>query len=315
MRPWPPAARRACWSGSGDAATGRSGSTFRYGRENRVSWLHGQCRGAGTAGSGRFGAALQDAESRRGRACRGEDPVLRESGRAGRRPGEIRFDNGARFIVRDVTTSAARAACSSWGARRRRGHDRGSRASDCRRRAAKIMANHSATHLLHEALRNILGEHVTQKGSLVAPDRLRFDFSAMARLSPRPRSRRRDGSQCRDPPEYSHVDPRHDAPDKAIGRAGVVRREIWRRGSCADGHGPGRAGPRGHLFVELCGGTHVERTGDIAIFVIWADRPVSGACGVSRRTGRRRAGLSQGAGSPAMADQLRVSLKDAARPT
>ncbi len=137
---------------------------------------------------------------------------------------------------------------------------------DAQRRGATIL-NHSATHLLHAALREVLGTHVQQKGSLVAPDRLRFDFS-------------------------------HFAPISA-GDLAVIERKVneqVRANNAAEVHNMGmqealefgamalfgekygehvRVLKMGDYSTELCGGTHVARTGDIGLFKITAEGGVS----------------------------------------
>jgi alanyl-tRNA synthetase len=164
-----------------------------------------------------------------------------------------------------------------------------------RRRA--IRANHSATHILHEALREVLGDHVAQKGSSVDADRLRFDFS-----HPKPMTAE----------ELARVE--EIANDVVLQNADVVTRlmsvddaiesgaralfgekygeevRVVSMGRQGDGNRAGRA-----FSVELCGGTHVSRTGDIGLVTILAESAV--ASGVRRlealtaRGARRHLGL------------------------
>ncbi|HZY33979.1 MAG TPA: alanine--tRNA ligase, partial [Rhodanobacter sp.] len=142
---------------------------------------------------------------------------------------------------------------------------------DAARRQA-IVLNHSATHLLHAALRKVLGIHVTQKGSLVAPERLRFDFSHFKPMS-------------------------HDELARV---EALVNTEV-RRNAAAEVHNMGydqaiefgamalfgekygdevRVLKMGDFSTELCGGTHVGRTGDIGLFKIVSEAGV--ASGVRR---------------------------------
>ena len=146
-------------------------------------------------------------------------------------------------------------------------------------RRARLRANHSATHLLHEALRRHLGDHVAQKGSLVAPNRLRFDFS-------HPKAVDRATLKSIEAEVNAQVRSNSDVstvlmdPDSAI-KAGAMAlfgekygnevRVVSMGGTVGDG---------GPYSVELCGGTHVARTGDIAVFRLLSESSV--AVGVRR---------------------------------
>ena len=148
---------------------------------------------------------------------------------------------------------------------------------DHERRSA-IRKNHSATHLLHEALRQVLGDHVAQKGSLVAPDRLRFDFS-----HPKPMT-------------AGEIERIEDiANDVVLQNAPVITRLMDRDNAVASGaralfgekYGDevrvvamGKGGNALGWSVELCGGTHVRRTGDIGVVSVIAEGAV--ASGVRR---------------------------------
>ncbi|MGY0503865.1 alanine--tRNA ligase [Luteimonas sp. e5] len=139
-------------------------------------------------------------------------------------------------------------------------------AIDTERRAA-IVLNHSATHLMHAALREVLGSHVQQKGSLVAPDRLRFDFSHFQPLSAE---------------ELSAIEQRVNAEIRANHEGEVHHmgmQEALDFGALAlfgEKYGEQvrvlRFGP---TSTELCGGTHVARTGDIGLFRIISEGGVS----------------------------------------
>jgi alanyl-tRNA synthetase len=144
-------------------------------------------------------------------------------------------------------------------------------------RRGQLRANHSATHLLHEALRRRLGDHVTQKGSLVAPDRLRFDISHPVALKPDEASSVEQdvNNQVR---ANSEVVTRLMTPDEAI-EQGAMALFGEKYGDEVRVVSMG-ADDGTHFSTELCGGTHVRRTGDIGAFKIISEGAV--AAGVRR---------------------------------
>jgi alanyl-tRNA synthetase len=179
---------------------------------------------------------------------------------------------GARFTVRD--TRKIGASFSHIGVLESgelRVGDAVDAQVDGERRKA-IALNHSATHLLHAALRKVLGTHVEQKGSLVAADRLRFDFSHTQALSPDELRRVEDlvNSTIR---ENAPVETRVMALDDAVA-AGAM--SLFGEKYESDV----RVLSIGDFSMELCGGTHVERAGDIGLFKITAESGV--AAGVRR---------------------------------
>ncbi|HEX2623699.1 MAG TPA: alanine--tRNA ligase, partial [Sphingomicrobium sp.] len=134
-------------------------------------------------------------------------------------------------------------------------------------------ANHSATHLLHAALRDVLGGHVTQKGSLVAPDRLRFDFSHPKALTAE-EIERVEADVNAEIRANEDVGTRLMTPDDAVA-AGALALFGEKYGDEVRVLSMGRPGDAKHYSVELCGGTHVSATGDIALFKIVGESAVS----------------------------------------
>ena len=146
-------------------------------------------------------------------------------------------------------------------------------------RRRRLRANHSVTHLLHQALRQRLGEHVTQKGSLVAPDRLRFDFSHPKPLTPEDISaiEAEVNERIR---ANSAVRTRLLTPERAVAE-GALALFGEKYGEEVRVVAMGRATDEDQPFsVELCGGTHVRRTGDIGLFKIVGEMAI--ASGVRR---------------------------------
>ena len=139
-------------------------------------------------------------------------------------------------------------------------------------RRTRIRANHSATHLLHAALRNHLGGHVTQKGSLVADDRLRFDFSHQKALTPGEITaiEAEVNAQIR---ANAAVSTRLMTPDAAI-EAGAMALFGEKYGDEVRVLSMGASGDASYS-TELCGGTHVRALGDIALLKIVSEGAVS----------------------------------------
>ncbi|PPT81331.1 alanine--tRNA ligase [Xanthomonas theicola] len=162
---------------------------------------------------------------------------------------------------------------------------------DSARRGATIL-NHSATHLLHAALREVLGTHVQQKGSLVAPDRLRFDFSHFQPMSTEELAviERKVNAQVR----ANHaVEVHHMGMQEALdfGAMALFGEKYGERV---------RVLQMGNYSTELCGGTHVARTGDIGLFKI------TGEGGVSAGVRRIEAVTGQGALDHVAAEEARL---------
>jgi alanyl-tRNA synthetase len=266
---------RAAWAGSGESADStiwfdiadKHGATDFLGYETEVA--EGQILALVKEG----GEVKEAGQGDSVQLVLNQTPFYAESGGQVGDAGEIRVDGG---VIRINDTKKAAGVFIHMGevveglvtsgapAQLMVGHDR----------RAAIRANHSATHLLHEALRNALGEHVAQRGSLNADDRLRFDFSHTKALS--------DAELAQvsvDVNAYirqnTDVETRIMSPDDARGLGAQalfgekygdeVRVVSMGRAATGKGH----AGDT--YSIELCGGTHVRQTGDIGTFVILGD--------------------------------------------
>ncbi|MDX2236025.1 MAG: alanine--tRNA ligase [Hyphomonadaceae bacterium] len=208
-------------------------------------------------------------------------PFYAESGGQAGDHGEIRFADGATFVVED-TQKRAGALHGHVGRLTSGSVKLGAQATlkaDAERRR-KIRANHSATHLLHAALRHVLGPHVTQKGSLVEADRFRFDFSHGQPVTAEEIERIEDevNAVVR---QNAEARTQEIAPAEAIAAGALALfGEKYGERVRVLALGQNLAADDKPYSVELCGGTHVSRTGDIALFAILSESGV--AAGVRR---------------------------------
>ncbi|MGJ5044518.1 MULTISPECIES: alanine--tRNA ligase [unclassified Bradyrhizobium] len=150
-------------------------------------------------------------------------------------------------------------------------------------RRSAIRANHSATHILHEALRQVLGDHIAQRGSLVSPDRLRFDFVHPKPITPDELARVEDIANdvvlenAEVTTRLMGLDDAREAGARALfGEKYGDEVRVVSMGNAARDHGNNAMG----WSVELCGGTHVRRTGDIGLIAVTSESAV--ASGVRR---------------------------------
>ncbi|MGE0829246.1 MAG: alanine--tRNA ligase, partial [Hyphomonadaceae bacterium] len=236
-------------------------------------------------------------------------PFYAESGGQAGDYGQILFANGAVFEVQDTQKEAG--ALHVHVGRLVKGAvkvgDKAELEINHERRQA-IRANHSATHLLHAALRNVLGPHVTQKGSLVEADRFRFDFSHGQPLTQDEIERVEDevNAVIRQNAEglIKEMKPEEAIAEGALALFGEKygeRVRVLRLGDALDHSGKAYS-------VELCGGTHVRRTGDIAVFSVLSESGV--AAGVRRiEAATGAAALAHLKAQAALAKSVAASLK------
>jgi alanyl-tRNA synthetase len=311
---------RASWAGSGEAADEAVWFTLhdQHGGTDFLGYETETAAGVVVAllRDGKEVPALQKGES--GAVILNQTPFYAESGGQVGDTGVMTGD-GVRFLVTDTQKRAGdlfvhlgtvEEGSLKVGAALDLNVDHGRRSA--------IRQNHSATHLLHEALRQVLGDHVAQKGSLVAPDRLRFDFS-----HPKPMTAE----------EIERVE--DIANDVVLQNAPVVTRLLSRDDAVASGaralfgekygdevrvvamgQNPAAVGGGNTMgwSVELCGGTHVGRTGDIGMISVVGESAVaSGLRRLEALTGRdARANANHLAAlAKATAAELRVPVDEA----
>jgi alanyl-tRNA synthetase len=274
------AAARAAWKGSGDKAS--DDVWFDIAEEHGSTEFIGY---SGHEGEGQVLAIVKEGQ-RVESASEGEQvivitnqtPFYGESGGQMGDGGIIRNDNGLDAEVTDTSKPLGR--LHAHHATIRSGTlklgDPVQLNVDAERRS-RVRANHSATHLLHAALRHRLGSHVTQKGSLVAPDRFRFDFSHPKALTGED-IELVEAEVNRHIRENDAVTTRLMSADEAIA-AGAMALFGEKYGDEVRVLSMGR-GSDASYSVELCGGTHVNALGDIALFKIVSESAV--ASGVRR---------------------------------
>ncbi|HWE74539.1 MAG TPA: alanine--tRNA ligase [Stellaceae bacterium] len=276
---------RKSWVGSGEAATGqlwlelreKLGGTEFLGYETHVA--EGQIVALVVDGK-EVETAMTGTEAA---IVTNQTPFYGESGGQQGDTGTLFSVGGGQFAVRDTQKHAGDLFVhigTVTGGAFKRGDVVELRIDDERR--TRLRANHSVTHLLHEALRRRLGEHVTQKGSQVAPDRLRFDFAQPRALTDED-VQIVEGEVNKRIRENAEVTTRLMTPDQAIEQGamalfGEKYGDEVRVVSMGEDHDDDL---HPHPFsVELCGGTHVRRTGDIGFFKIVSEGAV--ASGVRR---------------------------------
>lgn len=294
---------RAAWAGTGEAATEtlwfdikeRTGTSefLGYDTEQAEGELLAVVTGGVEAISAGPGAEVS--------VVLNQTPFYAESGGQVGDAGVITGPDGLRIAIHDTQKKLGLFIHSGVV---EAGHARPGQAVvatvDHTRRSA-IRAHHSATHLLHEALRRKLGTHVAQKGSLNAPDRLRFDVSHNKPMEPAELAwvEAEVNARIR---ENAEVSTRLMTPEAAVAE-GAMALFGEKYGEEVRVVSMGRDGERA-FSVELCGGTHVRRTGDIGLFRIVSEGGVA--------AGVRRVEAVTGEAALALIDDSMAQLREAA---
>ena len=267
---------RAAWSGSGEAADAtiwfdvadKAGVTEFLGYETETA--EGKI-----AALVRNGKAVDQAdEGEEVQIALNQTPFYAESGGQMGDTGLIRTDTGTARIT-DTRKAAGVFIHFAQVESGSLSNDQAAVLEVDHMRRTAIRANHSATHLLHEALRHALGEHVAQRGSLNAQDRLRFDFSHNEAIST-PDLTRIETEVNTYIRQNTPVETRSMTPDdaRALGAQALFGEKYGdevRVVSMGRQPGSGKGTDGSTYSLELCGGTHVVRTGDIGAFVMLGD--------------------------------------------
>ena len=300
-------AAKAAWKGSGEAATeglwfeikDKTGATEFLGYDTETA----EGIVAALASGGKETTTLKEGDE--GALVLNQTPFYGESGGQVGDQGVIKGAKGALFRVTDTQKKfgdlfvhIGKVEKGSF-----KSGDAVELEVDHTRRSA-TRANHSATHLLHEALRQVLGTHVAQKGSLVSPDRLRFDFSHTKPMSPDEIKAVEDMANevlLENTPVVTRLMALDEA--RATGAMALFGEKYGDEVRVVS-MGSTRPGANKAWSVELCGGTHVSRTGDIGLIRVVAE---SGSA-----AGVRRIEALTGEGARVYLDQQDQRVREAA---
>ncbi|GAA6207575.1 alanine--tRNA ligase [Cognatishimia sp. WU-CL00825] len=264
---------RAAWSGSGEAADStiwfdiadKQGTTDFLGYDTEVA--EGQIVALVAGG------AQTDKATGQVQIILNQTPFYAESGGQVGDTGVIKTETGIAKII-DTKKAAGVFIHMAEVTKGEISKGQGAQLTVSNTRRSAIRANHSATHLLHEALRNALGDHVAQRGSLNAEDRLRFDFSHAKGLSEAELTQVSNevNTYIR---QNTAVETRIMTPDdaRAIGAQALFGEKYGDEVRVVSmGRADTGKGLDGDTYsLELCGGTHVKQTGDIGAFVLLGD--------------------------------------------
>ncbi|TRO89457.1 alanine--tRNA ligase [Glycocaulis profundi] len=307
---------RAHWAGTGEAAPDAvwfsvrdaAGATEFLGYDR----IEDEGRLAAIVAGGAARDALPAGET--GELVFDRTPFYAESGGQIGDAGVIAFEGGARFIVEDVKKRAGDVFAHigrAEGGEIKVGDTARLTVDGARRDLTR--SNHSATHLVHAALRDVLGPHVSQKGSYVGPDRLRFDFSHAKALTPAETAaiEAQVNAVIR---QNEAVETGEMAPDEAIEKGALALfGEKYGDTVRVLFMGKDLKEPEKTYSIELCGGIHVRRTGDVALFKIVSESAVSaGVRRIEALTGEAaRQWLEDQAGAAkSAADALKIPVAE-----